>query len=61
MATASEAKKHFRVIVNEKMEHNEYMGISHNSYQTDPLREKLVRFRNEEGGKRFTVEDLLRW
>ena len=53
MATAAEARKRFSVIINEKMEQNEYRGISHNSYQTDPLREQLVRFRNDEGGRRW--------
>ena len=61
MATAAEARKRFSVIINEKMELDEYKRISNTCYQTDPLREQLVRFRNDEGGRRFTVEDLLRW
>ena len=60
MATASEARKRFSVLINEKFELDKQKGITHNSYQTDPLREQLVRFRNDEGGRRFSIEDLLR-
>ena len=61
----SEAKKRFTVITNENYieeKSNETHGIKRTyQYQTNPLREQFMRFTNEEGGKKFTVEDLLRW
>lgn len=30
-------------------------------YQTNPLREKLIRFVNNEAGPKFSVDDLLKW
>ena len=31
------------------------------SYQTNPMYEKLLEFREKQKKKRFTVEDLLKW
>ena len=33
----------------------------HRAYQTNPLKEKLMKFTNNEAGKKFGVEDLLKW
>ena len=65
-ASAKEAKRRFSVILNEKMEADNYIRgaanpITNVSGHTDPIREHLCRFRNGEGGNRFTVEDWLRW
>ena len=65
-ANAQEARKRFSVILNEKFENDNYIrGAAapslNTSCQTDPIREQLCRFRNGEGGHRFTVEDWLRW
>ena len=64
----SENRRKFSVIINEKMEQDSYKKNTSNQYQTNPmaavtnpLREKLVRHVNEEGGRKFTVEDLLKW
>ena len=50
-----EQRKRFEVISNpNKEKKKEYTK----SYQTDPLREKLVKFTEKE---KFTVADLLKW
>ena len=60
-------KSKFTVISNEKTIENNFEKERVRSYQTSPLseqqqslKEQLMRFRNEEAGRRFTVEDLLR-
>ena len=60
-------KRKFTVISNEKMNEDNFRKERVRSYQTNPmytqgqsLREELMRFTNEEAGRRFTVEDLLR-
>ena len=63
----TDKEKRFTVISNETKTENNFRKERVRAYQTNPLkmqgqslREQLVRFNNEEGGKRFTVEDLLR-
>jgi hypothetical protein len=67
----TENKKRFSVISNEKREKeielDSYKKERIRYYQTNPLKmqgqslkEQFMRFTNEEAGRRFTVEDLLR-
>ena len=52
-------KRRFTVITNTSMNTEE---SEHNKiYQTNPLRERFIKFVNEEAGRKFSVEDLLRW
>lgn len=52
-------KRRFTVITNTSMNTEE---SEHNKiYQTNPLRERFMKFVNEEAGRKFSVEDLLRW
>lgn len=60
-------RERFKVINGEKATEDNFRKERIRSYQTNPLniqgqslREQLMRFTNGEGGKRFTVEDLLR-
>ena len=60
-------KRKFTVISNEKTIEDNFRKERVRSYQTNPLniqgqslREQLMRFSNDEAGRRFTVEDLLR-
>ena len=60
-------KRRFTVISNEVKIEDNFRKERLRSYQTNPLnvqgeslREQLMRFTNGEGGRRFTVEDLLR-
>ncbi len=55
----TEQKKRFTVISNNDFNHSE--KERHRAYQTNPLKEKLMKFANEECGKKFSVEDLLKW
>ncbi len=63
----TEEKRRFTVISNDSLqeeqnkEHDYYKKERTRSYQTNPLREQFMRFTNEEAGRRFTVEDLLKW
>ena len=68
--TENSRKRQFAVISNPVLEDKEEQNKKDNrkynknqqqSYQTNPLREQFMRFVNEEAGKRFTVEDLLKW
>lgn len=54
----TEQRKRFTVISNNKLNNNEER---HRTYQTNPLKEKLMKFTNEEAGKKFGIEDLLKW
>ncbi len=61
-------EKKFRVISNENAEEKNYNKERIKSYFTNPtkiqgqsLREQMLRFSNGEAGKKFTVEDLLRF
>ena len=61
------SERKFTVINGEKTTVDNFRKERIRSYQTNPLnvqgqslREQLVRFANGEGGRRFTVEDLLR-
>ena len=63
----TEEKRRFTVITNEQTSDNYFRKEKLRSYQTNPLniqgqslREQFMRFTNGEGGRRFTVEDLLR-
>ena len=56
----------FTVISNNDLELANEKNIEPNdnvSYQTNPMYEKLLNFRNlqEQQKKKFSVEDLLRW
>ncbi len=55
----SETKKRFTVITNHELEYREQ--YKHKNYQTNPLQEQFMRFVNNESGRRFSVEDLLKW
>ncbi len=60
----SDQRKRFTVITNHELEHKEkeyHEAEKHRSYQTNPLREKLMKFVNNEAGKKFGVDDLLKW
>lgn len=67
--TKDSEKRRFTVISNpildiednENYENEKYKKKRIQSYQTNPLREQFMRFTNEEAGKRFSVEDLLKW
>lgn len=59
--------KNFTVIKNEQKIEDDFRKERVRTYQTNPLKihgeslkEDLMRFTNGEGGRRFTVEDLLR-
>ena len=53
-----EQRKKFTVISNNEVNNNQER---HLTYQTNPLKEKLMKFTNEEAGKKFGIEDLLKW
>ncbi len=59
----TEQRKRFTVITNHELEHKE--KEKSRLYQTnplkDPIKEKLMKFVNNEAGKKFSVEDLLKW
>lgn len=54
----TEQRKRFTVISNNELNNNEER---HRTYQTNPLKEKLMKFTNEEAGKKFGIEALLKW
>ena len=54
----TEQRKRFTVISNNEVYNNQER---HRTYQTNPLKEKLMKFTNEEAGKKFRIEDLLKW
>ena len=63
----SEERRRFTVISNEEYTEDNYQRKRVRSYQTNPLniqgqslKEQFMRFTNEEAGRRFSVEDLLR-
>lgn len=56
-----ENKKRFTVISNTEFGNESDLRERHRAYQTNPLKEKLVKFNNNEGGKKFGVDDLLKW
>jgi len=61
-----ENRNRFTVITNEERiqkeeKRDKYRNAILSGYQTNPLRERLVKFNNEEGGRKFTVEDWLKW
>ncbi len=63
----TDEKRKFTVISNEKTIEDHFRNERVRAYQTNPLKlkgqslkEEFMRFRNEEAGRRFTVEDLLR-
>ena len=55
----TEQRKRFTVITNQELKHKEKEKLR--SYQTNPLQEKLMKFVNNEAGKKFSVDDLLKW
>ena len=63
----NEQRKNFSVITNEKSIEDNFRKERIRSYQTNPmkiqgasLREQFMMFANGEGGRKFTVEELLR-
>ena len=65
--TDENRKQRFTVISNEYATNDYFKKERIRSYQTNPLniqgqslKEQFMRFTNGEGGRRFTVEDLLR-
>ena len=63
----NEQRKRFTVISNERKEEDNFKKERIRAYQTNPLkvqgaslREQFMMFTNGEGGRKFTVEDLLR-
>ena len=62
----NENKQRFTVITNEERiakeeQRDKYRNAILRGYQTNPLKERLVKFNNDEGGHRFTLEDWLKW
>lgn len=63
----TQEKRKFTVISNETLleqeqrEKDYYKKERTKFYQTNPLKEQFMRFTNEEAGRRFSVEDLLKW
>jgi hypothetical protein len=63
----TEQKRRFTVISNEELEKNNkieednYKKERMRGYQTNPLKERFLRFANEEVGRKFSVDDLLKW
>ena len=57
----TEKRRRFTVITNLEYEERSEHRYRQNNYQTDPLREKFMKFVNNEAGRKFTVEDLLKW
>ena len=62
-----EQRKRFTVISNENMTNDNFRKERLRSYQTNPLniqgnslKEQFMKFTNGDGGRRFTVEDVLR-
>ncbi len=56
----SHEKKKFRVITNENFE-NDIGFKEKQSYHTNPLREKLIKYIEKESASKFSVDDLLKW
>ncbi len=56
---SSSEKRRFTVITNHELEHKD--EEKHWSYQTNPMRLKFMKFVNNEAGRKFSVEDLLKW
>ena len=63
----SEEKRRFQVISNKELSEDNFRKERVRAYQTNPLnvqgqslREQFMRFTNEEAGRRFSVEDLLK-
>ena len=60
----TENKRRFTVITSENVETTKAIepAIEHNNYQTNPMYEKLLNFRNlqEQQKKKFSVDDLFK-
>lgn len=56
----SEQRKRFTVITNNEYGKKTEFRDKRNSYQTNPLTEKLMKFTNNEAGPKFSIQDLLR-
>lgn len=54
----TELQKRFTVISSPNAEKKKEEHTK--SYQTNPLTEKLMKFTNNEGGRKFGIQDLLR-
>ena len=67
MTEQSENRQKFTVINGDRRTEDNFRRERLRSYQTNPLniqgnslREQFMKFTNGDGGRRFTVEDLLR-
>jgi len=59
---ATDARQKFTVITNHELEEKDKKRTyQSNPISDNPLREKFMKYVNNEAGKRFTVEDLLNW
>ena len=64
----TDAKHRFAVITNDKLinedKHERKKELSYHSnpmkWESDSLKEDLMRFNNDEAGKRFSIEDLFK-
>ena len=56
-------EKHRKNTEQERFERRRRMSYQSNplKVQGESLREQFLKFRNDEAGPRFTVEDLLKW
>ena len=45
----------------ERIKRREHVTQPEAEYRTNPMYEKLLKFREKQKKKRFTVEDLLKW
>ena len=56
-------RSRFSVITNNDIEQINQTppDVGNKAYHTNPMYEKLMKYRMEQKQKRFTVEDLLKW
>ena len=58
----NETTRRFTVISTQKEEIQKNEVVTNPiNYEVADLREKLAKFRNNEGGKKYSVKDLLTW
>ena len=61
----TDKNRRFTVIENKEAESRTKEKVAatppNSEYHTNPMYEKLLKFREEQKKKRFTVEDLLKW
>lgn len=57
----TENRRRFTVITNTDFENNHSTVTTPTLKPINPYLEKFLKFSNEEAGRKFTVEDLLKW